>query len=232
MDGLPKSLEPISRYLLSLEALPPLRPPPVIYFLLDRPKRGDGSRGRERLVYIGQSVNVAGRVMSHNDKPFQRVACLPVSEREIDMVEVALIRHFNPPRNRDLKYPKEVDELREILVKLGLSPSGLRDRPADHELVEFSPDIVEAFWGKISRRMRSTAAAVALTGRYPSRAAEDEGLDFALKAVGLMKHAARTRFAAKAPIRVGGVVRNRRYTMAPDVAKAFRAVYRKLGLSG
>jgi hypothetical protein len=232
MQGLPKCLEPIASYLVPKEALSPLRPPPVIYFLLDAPERSDGRREEEVLVYIGQSVNVAGRIGGHGDKEFQRVVCLPVSEREIDLIEVALIRYFNPIRNRDLKYPEQVDEIRQILEKLGLESGQVRRRPEDHELRDFSPEMVDAFWTKISRRMRCSLAAVALTGRYPSAAADREGLEVALKTVGLMKHAARTRFIARAPIQVGGVVRNRTYSMVPDVARAVRKVYRKRGLAG
>ncbi len=61
-----------------------------IYFLF----RGDD------LVYIGQSINVLGRVTAHtSDKDFDSFAYLPCPEKELLAVEALYINEFKPLLN-------------------------------------------------------------------------------------------------------------------------------------
>jgi hypothetical protein len=54
---------------------------------------------KSRVVYVGQSQNVAVRVASHTDKLQDHVFYLPVPPAELDDVESAFIRALNPPYN-------------------------------------------------------------------------------------------------------------------------------------
>lgn len=53
-----------------------------------------------RVVYVGQSVNIAGRLVDHfRTKEFDRVLYLLVPESELDRTEGAFIRFLKPPLN-------------------------------------------------------------------------------------------------------------------------------------
>lgn len=68
--------------------------PPGVYFLC---------LGKD-VVYVGQSLNVLGRLSSHiKEKNFDRVYLLPVPKQELDSVEGALIRLLKPPLNQRSK---------------------------------------------------------------------------------------------------------------------------------
>jgi hypothetical protein len=62
---------------------------PGVYFLV---KAGE-------VVYVGQSINVYGRIGSHVDKDFDEVFWFPVPAGELNSVEAAFIRLLKPPLN-------------------------------------------------------------------------------------------------------------------------------------
>lgn len=72
-----------------------------IYFLCDGPK----------LLYIGSSRNIYGRVGSHlEDKVFNIVFYLNLNDRQIEEIrqaENALITYFKPPLNKSLSWQAE-----------------------------------------------------------------------------------------------------------------------------
>lgn len=71
----------------------PFRWSPGIYFLV---KRG-------RVVYVGQSVSVLPRLVSHfhgKEKEFDRILFIQVPSEHLNKVEAAFIRHIDPEYNR------------------------------------------------------------------------------------------------------------------------------------
>jgi hypothetical protein len=54
------------------------------------------------LTYIGQSVDIYSRIISHRDRVrFDSAVLIRVPESDLNLQEIAFIRHFNPPTNRD-----------------------------------------------------------------------------------------------------------------------------------
>jgi hypothetical protein len=76
-----------------------------VYFLID----GD------RVVYVGQSVNVYARIASHHDKVFERFAFIPCKRDVLDSLESLYIHIFRPPLNADThgrkQAPMSLDKL-------------------------------------------------------------------------------------------------------------------------
>jgi hypothetical protein len=68
-----------------------------VYFLID----GD------RVVYVGQSVNVYARIASHHDKVFERFAFIPCKRDVLDSLESLYIHIFRPPLNADMHGRKQ-----------------------------------------------------------------------------------------------------------------------------
>jgi hypothetical protein len=104
---LPVGLKPMSRALYKIDDKCVLS---GVYFLLD----GD------EVVYVGQSVNVVGRVYQHSEKKFDRAYYLYVVEDERIQVEDAFIRHFKPKYN-GTKATEVRDCDRAILKSAGVS---------------------------------------------------------------------------------------------------------------
>lgn len=53
------------------------------------------------LQYIGQSISILNRIRSHReDKDFDKVFYIPVSEEDLDHVETHLINKYKPPLNK------------------------------------------------------------------------------------------------------------------------------------
>jgi len=75
----------------NLRRLPFVNIPSGIYFLVDK----------EKIIYIGQSVNIPSRLQAHKDKNFDNVYMLPIPQSALNPVEAALIRYFKPPLNYD-----------------------------------------------------------------------------------------------------------------------------------
>lgn len=71
---------------------PAIHIPPCVYFLIDG----------EHVVYVGQSRNLAGRLIQHKQdgKTWERVLFLPVPESELFRVESEWILTLRPPLNR------------------------------------------------------------------------------------------------------------------------------------
>jgi hypothetical protein len=69
----------------------PVRPAPGIYFLC---KEG-------RLMYIGRSKNVAGRLAGHVGKEFDRICMIDAPGGDLKRTEEFLIRMLRPPLNRN-----------------------------------------------------------------------------------------------------------------------------------
>jgi hypothetical protein len=68
-----------------------------VYFLID----GD------RVVYVGQSVNVYARIASHHSKVFDRFAFIPCGKEVLDNLESLYIHIFRPPLNADMHGRKQ-----------------------------------------------------------------------------------------------------------------------------
>ena len=76
-----------------------------VYFLIDGNK----------VVYVGQSVNVYARIASHHDKVFERFAFIPCSKEVLDNLESLYIHILRPPLNADMhgrkQAPMSLDKL-------------------------------------------------------------------------------------------------------------------------
>lgn len=68
-----------------------------VYFLID----GD------KVVYVGQSVNVYARIASHHDKVFERFAFIPCEREMLDSLESLYIHILRPPLNADMHGRKQ-----------------------------------------------------------------------------------------------------------------------------
>jgi hypothetical protein len=53
----------------------------------------------DRVVYVGQSIDVYQRIRQHKDKKFDRILFLPIPERELDHFERAFILILKPEHN-------------------------------------------------------------------------------------------------------------------------------------
>lgn len=85
-------------------------------------------RGTE-IYYIGQSTNFLGRISQHfihRRGQFDKVHYIPWPAADLDRLEGALIRHFQPPGNACIKgqmvapfetYPDDI-----VLHELGIDP--------------------------------------------------------------------------------------------------------------
>ena len=84
----------------------------------------------QSIAYIGQSVHAASRLVNHSrEKEFNAAYFLPVPRCELDRIEGALIRFFEPPLNGRVKVggkvtaPAEVTPDIHTLDQLGLTPA-------------------------------------------------------------------------------------------------------------
>jgi hypothetical protein len=55
----------------------------------------------DKVVYVGQSVNVYARIASHHDKPFNKFAFIPCEPKVLDGLESLYIHVFRPLLNAD-----------------------------------------------------------------------------------------------------------------------------------
>lgn len=77
-----------------------------VYFLV----KGD------RVIYVGQSVNVFARIAQHKDKAFERMAFIPCAEDMLDRLESIYIHFLMPEMNGEhhaggKSAPLRMDEL-------------------------------------------------------------------------------------------------------------------------
>ena len=78
-----------------------------VYFLCLGPK----------VVYVGQSVDVAARISAHRGvKQFDRVYFLPWPADRLNELEGTLIRHLQPPLNVSERTRKKTGEIVSVLV--------------------------------------------------------------------------------------------------------------------
>jgi len=68
-----------------------------VYFLIDGNK----------VVYVGQSVNVYARIASHHDKGFDSFAFIPCDKATLDNLESLYIHVLRPPLNADMHGRKQ-----------------------------------------------------------------------------------------------------------------------------
>lgn len=80
----------------------------------------------DEVVYVGQSINPAGRISTHNqdaEKNFDRVYLMPVPESELDDVEGSFIHHLQPSQQGGVKIgrkaigPKPSIPIKEVFAK-------------------------------------------------------------------------------------------------------------------
>jgi len=60
-----------------------------VYFLISNNK----------IIYVGQSVNIYSRISSHTHKNFDSFTVLPCPKEHLDVLESLYIHMFNPPLN-------------------------------------------------------------------------------------------------------------------------------------
>lgn len=103
------------REIPNLRQVPIAEYPPGVYFLVRRNK----------VVYVGQSINPMARVYTHKgEKEFETAYMIPVPSSELDYIEGAIIRLMKPYYNGGVQRPatgpgdKERDE--EILQHYGV----------------------------------------------------------------------------------------------------------------
>lgn len=78
---------------------------------------------RNRVVYIGSSINVHQRIALHGgSKEFDRAVCVPVVAKDLRNYEGALIRFFCPRYNEAAASPHSDVDDNIILARLGLPP--------------------------------------------------------------------------------------------------------------
>jgi hypothetical protein len=89
-DSLPREIAQLGESLRELKG----PPQPCVYFLI----------AESAVVYVGQSVNLSARVLSHiKGKHFDRVVYLPTSKAELGAVELKFIRALRPKYNARVK---------------------------------------------------------------------------------------------------------------------------------
>lgn len=79
----------------------------------------------DEVVYVGQSINPAIRIATHNqsEKDFDRVYLMPVPESELDDVEGSFIHHLQPSQQGGVKIgrkaigPKPSIPIKEVFAK-------------------------------------------------------------------------------------------------------------------
>jgi hypothetical protein len=107
MDQMPECLKPFARWLLPASAVPPIFPPPAVYFVV---KGGD-------LTYVGQSIALDTRLASHTigGKGWDTFWWWPVAAQALDDLERLLIRVLAPPLN--LREDPPDAERAEVIAK-------------------------------------------------------------------------------------------------------------------
>lgn len=74
---------------------------------------------QNEVIYVGQSENVVGRVMAHQDKQFDFYKVIPIrTKKDREYLERILIEFFFPIYNVDLltlKVKKELEDRNELL---------------------------------------------------------------------------------------------------------------------
>ncbi len=71
--------------------------PPCVYFLIDS----------GQIVYVGQSVNLAARLVQHKiDKEYNRVLYMPIENNRLDEIERFFIETLDPKYNMEFKTNK------------------------------------------------------------------------------------------------------------------------------
>jgi len=85
----PKALVPLLDQVKEYNA--PLSWPPCVYFLMFK----------SEVIYIGQSINLPARLVSHkrSEKKFDRVLYLPIAEKGLDKTERQWIEELKPRLN-------------------------------------------------------------------------------------------------------------------------------------
>lgn len=116
-----------------------------IYFLLDETKKGN------KIVYIGQTTDIFSRLGRHGHKKvFTHCAYRFVPENvDIDILERALIEHFQPIYNKQFNDEKENEE--EFPTKLKVIDEAFRSKydPFKKEIL----DLAERYEGLIQKYM-------------------------------------------------------------------------------
>jgi predicted GIY-YIG superfamily endonuclease len=82
-----------------LSSAVPFRQQCGIYFLIRDNK----------IIYIGQSVNIPARIVNHTKKNYTHIFCLECDESELDILERKYLQKFHPELNgfREKKQTKE-----------------------------------------------------------------------------------------------------------------------------
>lgn len=70
-----------------------------------------------RVVYVGQSTDVANRVPAHGDKDFDRVSAININRAMLDVVESLYIHCMEPELNSVQHAPLNREAVLELLLR-------------------------------------------------------------------------------------------------------------------
>jgi hypothetical protein len=238
LKPLPPELDPIARFLLPLERLSPLAPPPVVYLLLGPSQMRGADPEKEAILYVGGSTNFTLRRRSHLIyKEFERIVVLPIGERDLHAAEAAVIRHYQPEQNRGMRHgmrprPSEL-EVERVASYLGLVDDGSPPPSTAYGLPPFRPDLAAKLWHRLKERARNSLLFIAERGTYHDSATTRRRRNPEVLNYGSLRHVAtlaRTMFRSQPPFTSLGPYDRRTFSMERDVAKAIMRAAREQGI--
>lgn len=152
MDQLPDCLKPFARWLLPASAVPPVFPPPAVYFVV---------KGGE-LTYVGQSTKLETRLEAHNlgGKGWDTFWWWPVAAEALDDLERVLIKVLAPPLNLR-EDPPDAERAREIAKAAGIGSVPASDRRPGHLWRPAEVRDLDRIWPVLSREGRRFLTALA-----------------------------------------------------------------------
>jgi hypothetical protein len=229
----PTELDRIARFLLPLERLSPLAPPPAVYFLLGPTEEPGRHPGEDAVLYIGKSTNLNHRLGKHAaEKAFTRVLVLPVGEQDILAAEAALIDFYAPPLNGIFGRPDQ-EEIARAASYLGLVNDGEPPPATAHHLPAFSAELADKLWYRLKSAARISLLFIARRRTYqlPTRSAKPRPpRDFSTQSLSHVAWVARTACRTRPPFTTHGPVFARTYKMEADIAAALKQAARKYGI--
>lgn len=152
ISELPAVLRPFARWLLPASAVPPIFPPPAVYFVV---KGGD-------LTYVGQSIALDTRLASHTlgGKGWDTFWWWPVAAQALDDLERLLIRVLAPPLNLR-EDPPDMERAEVIAKAAGIGSVPAPDRRPGHLWRPAEVADLDRVWPVLSRQGKEFLAALA-----------------------------------------------------------------------
>lgn len=207
MDQMPDCLKPFARWLLPASAVPPVFPPPAVYFVV---------KGGE-LTYVGQSINLAVRLDAHTvgGKGWDAFWWWPVAVEALDDLERLLIKVLDPPLNlRD--DPPDAERAREIAEAAGIGSVPVPDRRPAQLWRPAEVTDLDRVWPVLSREGRRFLVALAedapvVLGAFSQR-------HHARGAMPYLTRVFRRQARSRSPVQFEGQGRRRKLWLDPAIA--------------